>query len=66
MPRIAALLELIDDMISNRIAFSLGEPALKTAHDFARAAEGKGHCVLESVPSGPGRLWLHKMANLCS
>ena len=42
MPRVAALLELADDVIGDRVALLLCEPLLETAHYLAGAAKSKG------------------------
>ena len=63
MPRVAALLEVFEDVISNRVAFGLGEPFLEPTHHLASATKCKGNGVLENVATGHS-LWVIRYENI--
>ncbi len=48
MPRVAALFELADDVIRDRVALGLSEPMLEPTHYLVGSAKCKGDGVLEN------------------
>jgi hypothetical protein len=53
-PGVAALLELVDDMIGDSKALMLSHLLLQSAHDLARATERESDGVSEHLPAGHG------------
>ena len=51
------LLELVDDMIGDRVTLILGQGLLETTDDLAGPAESESETVSEHVPSGQARCW---------
>ena len=55
-PRIAALLELGDDVIGDGIAFSFRQASFQSSHDLGGAAERESQAVAKDVtPNVMGR-----------